>query len=193
MALKRCPKCEAIVTSEDEFCPYCGFQLKKLEKDNNVEIPKKDSFALDKQKIETVSENKISAENSKIVPNQGMLNSYPDMKPSVYSRKKIMSIRMKYFIALFLSLSFCALSVFFIIFGAFAEETDLHKVLLFIGVAGSIVTVLCFVYSLYRFIQAYKHPVLACYKEDLGQESKAADAAALCAGIAAEVISSILD
>ncbi len=105
MALKRCPKCQSIIDSEDVSCHYCGFQLKKVAKE--VELSSKDSLDIDSEKFESIIGDKTLNEKHVAVSTNDDSKTGIYKKVSAYSNQRVRDLRWSYFLVLIVS--FCVL------------------------------------------------------------------------------------
>ena len=161
MSLKRCPKCQSIVNSDEEVCKYCGYQLKNVKQPKVVTVPKDDTFSLDGENFETVSRDSTASQIE-------VLNDTPDSaeiynQPAVYSPNRIRKLRWGYFVTMFISLVVVGLGAMFLVF-AINEIKTVGKtdLMMFLAITAFGFFFPIFIYSLVRFIQSFTAPVEAC-------------------------------
>ena len=161
MSLKRCPKCQSIVDSDEEVCKYCDYQLRNVKQPKVVAVPKDDTFSVDGENFETVSRDSTASQIE-------VLNDTPDSaeiynQPAIYSPNRIRKLRWGYFATLIISLVFIALGVFFLNFAIDEIKTQGHTdVMMGVAVFFFGLFVPIFIYSLVRFIQSFTSPVESC-------------------------------
>ena len=184
MAMKRCPKCQAIIDSDDEKCNYCGYRLKKESR--VVSIPEKDSFSIDGEKFDSFSGKEVFIDNnSKAVANEGK----PYNKPAVFSPTRIRKLRWGYFVLMIVNLIFIGLGIMFLCF-AISEIKNIGQtdVMLVLAIALFAFGLPSFIYGLVRFIQSFISPVLACELDAERQETRGTIVAEAVAEVAINVI-----
>ena len=188
MSLMRCPKCQSIVDSEDESCHYCGYKL-----NTKVEIPKEGSFAIDSDKIDSVSGDRAFRARPEVITTKDPSILGPYEKPSIYSPQRVKSIKLKYFIYLIVSALFIGVGVFTILISLEDSSSDKIEGFLTVGVGTCIMAGLAFIYALVRIIQAFRHPVLACYTDESLEDSASNDVADAALAVAVEIVNNIID
>ena len=193
MALVRCPKCQGIISSDDETCKYCGYKLKKAAKSKVVAVPDKDSFNVDGQQFETVSNSNNFDKNDINIVSNDPSNSQCYKGPAVYSPNRIKELRWCYFAVLILTMLFMGLGVMFLFF-AINELKTLGKTDIMLGMAvvSFAFGMPLFIYSLIRFIQSFKNPVLACALDEERRETRGEVIAEAIAETVVGVIGDIL-
>ena len=191
MALKRCPKCQSIIDSEDVSCHYCGFQLKKVAKE--VALPSKDSLDIDSEKFESITGDKTLNEKHAAVSTNDDSKTGIYKKVSAYSNQRVRDLRWSYFAVLLVSSCILTLGIVLLILGIkkmidfdMPEQSILGSAFIILGLP-------LFIYCLFRFIQSFKNPILVCETADKIKESTAADIAEVAVGAAIEVICDIID
>ena len=148
MSLMRCPKCQSIIDSEDESCHYCGYKL-----NTKVEIPKEDSFAIDGDKIDSVSGDRAFRARPEVITTKDPSILGPYEKPSIYSPQRVKSIKLKYFIYLIVSALFIGGGIFAILKSLEDSSSDKIKGLLTVGVGTCIMAGLSFIFALTTIAQ----------------------------------------
>ena len=174
MALARCPKCEAIIDSNDVYCRYCGCKIKEELKDTKV-----DSFVAESSvsRKESVTPSSTSFTNKKTSTGSASSSNHVssierpyhphENKYKYYDERKLARIRFGYV------LSFIMVIVLGIL-GAYLISTSLdnkidYKIdstLISIGICICFVAFVIFIITLVKLVKSYEEPVETCINEE---------------------------
>ena len=171
MALARCPKCEAIIDSNDVYCRYCGCKIKEEPKDTKV-----DSFdaASSTSKKENITTSSTSFANKKpyaastsssnhLSSTEKSYHPYQNKHPYGYDEDKLGRIRLGYV--------FCFILVIILgILGAYLISTSLDNkidykidsMIMTIGICVCVVAFVIFIITLVKLVKSYEDPVGTC-------------------------------
>ena len=175
MALARCPKCEAIIDSNDVYCRYCGCKIKEEPKDAKVDSFSAENSASKKENVtpsstsftnkkpyttSTSSSNHVSSAERPYHPHE---NKY-----KYYDENKLARIRFGYVLS-FIMVIFLGLIGAYLISTSLDNKIDykIDSTLMSIGICICFVAFVIFIITLVKLVKSYEDPVETCINEEV--------------------------
>ena len=177
MALARCPKCEAIINSNDEYCRYCGCKIKEEPKDAKV-----DSFSAENSasKKENITSSSTSFTNKKpstssswsskaLASTNKSYRPHENKRPYGYDEKKLKNARTRYILGFVIAL-LVAFSGACLIWLAlrFRDNGKIPGDPMLLGLI--LLSVILFIVFLILLVKSYSDPVGTCLEESDAEE-----------------------
>ncbi len=169
METLRCPKCNGIIDPNDEYCRYCGCDLKKRAKAKEFDPFEADSFSIEDESVEPSIDEK-SLSNSHARSTEDLYDYSNDM----YSDSKIGKIRFGFICGILLMVILIVVGVHVIVIGLDTPNggQTISFGYVFLGALTIAVTVAFIIFFIVKLIKSFADPVMTCIEEDHSLEER---------------------
>ena len=169
METLRCPKCNGIIDPKDEYCRYCGCNLKKPTKTKEFDPFEADNFSIDDESVKPSIDEK-SLSNSHTSSTEDLY----DYSNGMYSDSKIGRIRFGFICGILLMVILLVVGVHVIVIGLDTPSggQTISFGLVFLGALIIAAAVALIIFFIVKLIKSFIDPVMTCIEEDHSLEER---------------------